>query len=418
MSKQNLIGVSIFLGFMMIVFDSGAAKAEIITKEEIIHRLQEKPVFTGELRVMNEQEKAAFMNQLKVRSIAKQYLPDTLEVRSKSDKSFILENLDLSINKKNIEYNRLYLKKRLMDIVVNCKASLLLPQLSKSDKENIKNGVITLTDRARTSILKHLNGIIGQEDINKFVDNMRHRLIRDIDSPLTTAMKQEIAPSAIDRLSRVLDKRLELTKGRALSRIEQAGETEDKILRAKKIKSETEEILYEILSPLHMQILKRTSLSLFANLKSDDFVPGYAEAIQELEITGRKLREEEMRLKEKERDATRIRNELNIDTFIEDVEDDISESPKHLFEQTFIPMLEKSSEMQNTTPKVTKNAKKHEIRKDANTDEPNGSTISHRNLFRVLGLVAILTVVFLMALLGVRWLKQCAQQENVPDKNR
>ncbi len=68
MSKQNLIGVSIFLGFMMIVFDSGAAKAEIITKEEIIHRLQEKPVFTGELRVMNEQEKAAFMNQLKVRS--------------------------------------------------------------------------------------------------------------------------------------------------------------------------------------------------------------------------------------------------------------------------------------------------------------------------------------------------------------
>jgi hypothetical protein len=260
-----------------------------VSREAIAAAITNNIRFYGELSTFSATERAAYLQQLDVAGKAARRVPKTVFASSRAAAELILRSGITHLRYDDMQLNRLTVEKAVMDAALAVEQTRLLPSLDESSRKGIEGSINRTLNRARTIVIRDLSDVIPGDLIEKATQQLRDDLVRRIDDITTYAMKQKPDTRDLDRLLDVFQERLELSKQRAVVRLERL----EKLMKDHKSEGdakqpdakrrEMERIIDEVLSPLRRSLLRATSPPglLELNRNPDRILAGYSELVKQ-----------------------------------------------------------------------------------------------------------------------------------------
>lgn len=273
---------------LLSVAPGSPAGAVSVTKAMVVEAVRKRTVFMGDLAGLPQEKRGKFLDALGLSALADEVFPNAVAVRSQADAHAILGGVQLILNRDRPAYNRVVLKKKLMDTRILLEMTRRLPAVSEAQRQLLLRQMDQLLTGARESMVKHLGNVVPRDRIVQYTTRIRGQWAAGIDHPTTCAMKQPMEPGAVDHILKVFEARLAKTAHRAAKKLSVA--VPDERLREMVI----ETILDEVLSPLSHQVMKRTTPEGLRAVRADDIVPGYSEVLRQLSQHQREFMQEQL----------------------------------------------------------------------------------------------------------------------------
>lgn len=261
----------------------GAAERVVIQREEIIPTVKRNITITERLRKgMGSKAQTEMLSELRheAEQQIKDLFPRSLEGGSRRSVEKAVQ-IDILIRNQNMDYNKLLVKKRVMDVLAQLKYQAKVPSLSKRHSQSIKNRVKQFMKGIRRSMVHHLEKQFSAKVIRAHVEAMKQNLLSQVPDTNTYALKRPISSAKVRGLVSEFDSRLSKTKGRVTSRLSSSPKS---IVEQRK-----HVLLHEITAPAVRLLLKKTIDPERKSISAESLVPGYNDVVRRLDMKGKSL---------------------------------------------------------------------------------------------------------------------------------